>query len=49
MQYMFKSHVKRWRNKVKGKVYVRYIINVPREIGEMLKTGKKYIITISGE
>jgi len=48
-EYVFKTRVKTWRNKVKGRVYVRYIIEVPKQIGELLDTSKKYVIRISGE
>jgi len=48
-EFKFKSQIKVWRTKAKNKTYLRYIIEIPREIGELLDTNKKYIISISDE
>jgi len=46
MGVVFKTRVKVWKATVKGKVYNRYVIEIPRAVGEVLDTSKKYLVTL---
>jgi len=47
MELVFKTQIKLWKTKAKGRTYRRYVIVVPKEIAELLDVNRKYVITIS--
>ena len=44
MQWILKTRVRVWRERSKDKEYRRYIITIPREIGELLGESEVEVI-----